>query len=75
MNLKIIRAVQGINQYELNQRTSIPQSKISLIERGYAMPKEEEKIAIANALGFKVDEIEWGTMKNENKQNKINTNK
>jgi transcriptional regulator with XRE-family HTH domain len=61
MNLKVIRTVKNINQYELNRRTGIPQSRISLIERGYVQPNEKEKTAVANALGVEVDEIEWGT--------------
>lgn len=60
MNLKILRTVKNVNQYELNRRTGIPQSKISLIERGYVEPNENEKAAVANALEVGIEEIEWG---------------
>ncbi len=60
MKLKILRAIKGVTQYEVNLRTGIPQSKISLIERGYVEPSKNVKVLIANALGTEADKIEWG---------------
>ena len=43
--------------YDLSQKTGIHPPKISLIERGYVMPREDEKKRIARALGCKVTDI------------------
>jgi len=59
MNLFEARAKKRKTQWDLRKETGIHQSKISLIEHGYVEPSETEKIAIANALGFRVDEIDW----------------
>ena len=57
MNLRMERILKGFNQYDIALKTGIPQSKISLIERGYLEPKKEEKRKIAKALNLKVSEI------------------
>jgi len=49
--LKAIRALRGLRQVDLSKQTGISQSKISLIEGGLARIREEEKTAIATALG------------------------
>ena len=42
-------------QYDLSIMTGIPQSRLSLIERGYVIPSQIEKDKIETALGWKVD--------------------
>jgi len=43
--------------YDLSQRTGIDPSKISLIERGYKIPRQDEKDKIAQALSCEVEDI------------------
>ena len=57
MTLKEARFFRGLNQWDISIKTGIPQSKLSLIERGYVDPKEDEKKQIAKALGCKVADI------------------
>lgn len=59
MNLTTARAIKRITQWDIRKATGIHQSKISLIERGYVVPSEEERIAIAEALGLKDTDILW----------------
>ena len=58
--LRIARLVKRITQYDLTKATEIPQCKISLIERGYVQPREDEKKKLAKALGVKPEEI-WNS--------------
>ena len=57
MNLKEARFFRGLNQWDISVKTGIPQSRISLIERGYVDPKEGEKRKIAKALNHKVETV------------------
>jgi len=57
MTLREARFFKGLNQWDISVKTGIPQSKLSLIERGYIDPKEEEKRKIAKVLGCKVTEV------------------
>ena len=59
MNLREARFKRQFTQYHLVLKTGIPQSKISLIERGFIEPREAEKIKIARALHLKTNQIEW----------------
>ena len=59
MDLFTARAIRKMTQWDLKGKTQIHQSKISLFENGYVVPNEEERAAIAKALCFKVDEINW----------------
>jgi transcriptional regulator with XRE-family HTH domain len=59
MNLRELRFKNGLTQYDINARTGIHQSKISLIERGYIHPDETEKRKIAKAFRVHVSDIEW----------------
>lgn len=43
--------------YDLSQKTDIDPAKISLIERGYKVPREDEKKKIAKVLKCEVKEI------------------
>ena len=56
-NLRTTRILKGFNQYDVALKTGIPQSKISLIERGYVAPKDDEKLRFAKALNCEVQEI------------------
>ena len=49
-NLKIARILKGISQWDLSQKTGIPNYRISLIENGRVKPKPEELRALAEAL-------------------------
>ena len=57
MTLREARFHKGLNQWDISVKTGIPQSKLSLIERGYVKPKEHEKKKIAKALSCKVVDI------------------
>lgn len=57
MNLKQARFFKSLNQWDISLRTGIPQSRLSLIERNYVNPKEDEKKKIAKALNCKVEDI------------------
>ena len=43
--------------YDLGQKTGIDPAKISLIERGYKIPREDEKQKLAKILSSKVEEL------------------
>lgn len=58
-NLRTIRVLKRVSQWELSKQTEIPQSRISLIENNLVNPKTEERVAIAGALGFRVQDIDW----------------
>jgi len=51
------RFFNELSIYDLSQKTDIDPAKISLIERGYKIPREDEKRKIAKVLGCKVSEV------------------
>jgi len=55
--LKEVRFFKRISQPLLALKTSIQQSRISLIENELVMPREDEKRKFAKALGVKVEDI------------------
>ena len=57
MTLREARFFKGLNQWDISFKTGIPQSKLSLIERGYVDPRKDEKKKIAKALNCKVEDI------------------
>lgn len=57
MEIKIKRVIRGLTQYDLMAETGIPQSRLSLIERGYIIPKDEEKTKLAQCLGCKEKDL------------------
>ncbi len=57
MDLRIARTRKSICQYELSHRTGISQGLISLIERGYRQPTNEQADKIAGALQVDTKEI------------------
>ena len=50
MKLKLARIVKGISQWDLSQKTGIPNYRISLIENLRVEPKPEELKSLAEAL-------------------------
>ena len=63
MDLAEARFRKRITQWRLAKRTKISATKISLIENGYIVPREEEKERLANALELQPEEIQWPTEK------------
>ena len=63
MNLKTARFFKGITQTELQSRSGVFQSRISLFEKGYAQPTTKERTRIDEALGITVD---WDETHSEN---------
>lgn len=55
--LRVVRAEKHLTQIRLALKTKIHQSRLSLIENGYAPPTDDERGAIAKALGLSVQEI------------------
>jgi len=65
-SFRMIRVLKRISQWELAKLTEIPQSRISLIENNLVNPKTEERVAIAEALGFRVQDIDWAVSDKRN---------
>tara|TARA_B100001964_G_C13669958_1_gene352851 strand:+ start:303 stop:500 length:198 start_codon:yes stop_codon:yes gene_type:complete len=57
MNIKEARFYAGLSQYDIALKTGIPQSRISLIERGYFNPSDEEKKKISKVLRHKTEDL------------------
>jgi len=57
-NLKHKRMVRGDKQWDLAQKTGIPNYRLSNLENGRAEPKPEELSILADVLGVSVAEIE-----------------
>jgi len=51
--LRALRVFAGKRQIDISAETGISQSRLSLIEGGLSRIRDEEKRAIANALGQK----------------------
>lgn len=64
MDFREARFHKRISQWAIALKTKIPQSRISLIERGYIEPKDNEKAAIAKALGCRQKDL-WPAEKVE----------
>lgn len=56
-NLKIQRAVKGYTQFDVFLKTGIAQSRLSLIENSYVLPKEDVKQRLAKALNCQIKDI------------------
>lgn len=59
INLKKARSILGVSQWQLEMRSGVHQSRISLFENGLKAPKEMEKVKLAAALGLGSNDIEW----------------
>ena len=55
--VKEVRERKGITQYELGRLLGKYQSWIWQVENGYSVPREWEKVAIAEVLGVSPSEI------------------
>ena len=56
-SLRKKRLFQEMTIYDLERRTGLNPAKISLIERGYRSPRNDEKLKLAKALNCKVEDI------------------
>ena len=65
MELREGRFKKRLSQWDLKLKTGINQTKISLIERGYVSPTQEEKVKLAKALGVREDDLTWPDAKEE----------
>ena len=54
---RLARLVQGMTLDELSQLTQINIPKLSKIERGLVIPRDEEKFLLSVALGKEAKEI------------------
>ena len=59
MDLREARFKNKLTQFDLCIKTGIQQSKISHFERGYLVPRDDEKKRIAKALGIKMSDLAW----------------
>ena len=50
-NLKVLRTIAGLSQWDLTAETGIPAYKISLFETGRIEPKSDELKILSKALG------------------------
>ncbi len=57
MNLRIARVKRKISQWELSYKTKISQGRISLFERGFRQPTQEQAEKIADALQVYIKDI------------------
>jgi transcriptional regulator with XRE-family HTH domain len=62
--LREMRVVRRVTQFQLRLQTGIHQAKISLIENGLVIPREDEKKRLAKALGVMPEEIWNGNTAN-----------
>jgi len=51
------RSFGELSIYDLSVKTGIDPAKISLLERGYKVPREDEKKKIAKVLNCEIEEI------------------
>jgi hypothetical protein len=59
MDLRTARFLKRKSQWELQAATGVPQSRISLIERGLIKARPDERLRLSRELGFEEFEIEW----------------
>lgn len=59
MDLREARFKKKLTQFDLCIKTGIQQSKISHFERGYLVPRPDEKKRIAKAMGVKASDLDW----------------
>ncbi len=57
VKLREIRKSKGLRQYALSNLTGIAQSRISILENNYAIPTENERIRLAQALRVQREEL------------------
>ena len=57
MTLREARFFKGLSQWDISLKTGIPQSKISLFERGYLLPREDEREKLAEVLSCEESDL------------------
>ena len=57
LNLKIAIVSSGRSQRDLSRACEIPENRLSSIVRGWMDPRDDERQAIADALGRPADEL------------------
>lgn len=55
--LREVRVLKRLTQFQLRLQTGIHQSKISMLENGLIIPREDEQHKLAKALGMRPEEI------------------
>lgn len=55
--LRKLRKQKFLSQYDIQKRTKIPQSQVSLIENDYLQPSREIKRKIARVLGCRINDV------------------
>lgn len=63
--LKLIRFLRGMSQFQLRLISGVSATKLSFIENGMVEPNEDEKLRIAKALGVRPEELWSGESNNE----------
>ena len=59
MDLRTARFFNDMSQIDLGLHVGMTQTKISLIERGYCVPRKYEIKKLARALGIRPEELEF----------------
>lgn len=57
LNLKMTILAQGKSQRQVAAASRVPENRLSEIVRGWTVPRQHEREAIAAALGKTVDEL------------------
>jgi hypothetical protein len=55
--LRLARLHAGVPQFVVSKRAGLSPARVSLLERGHDSPTENEKTALARALGIAVDRL------------------
>ena len=64
--VKLLRFLRGMSQFQLRLISGVNATKLSFIENGMVEPNEDEKFQIAKALGVRPEEV-WGGESNNEK--------
>lgn len=59
MNLRTHRILKGLTQWDFGLKIGRSQTQVSLMERGYILPKENERNRIAEIFKVNPDAIEF----------------
>lgn len=57
LKIRVLRVVRQMNQLELSRRSGVAQSRISVLENGYANPSLRERRFLSAALGCDENEL------------------
>ena len=59
ITLREARFHRRLTQWQIARITQISQAKLSLVENGFVVLNLNEREAVAGALGYPVDSIDW----------------